>query len=78
MAHCDRRTRRSAHLAKYLAKHMASWPEIRLVSGAIILTTQLVPGDGFELIGDSDDCFEDPVRYDHPCTLCAIPRLQLP
>jgi hypothetical protein len=35
------------------------------MSGAIILTTQLLPGECFELIGDSDDCFEDPVRCTH-------------
>ena len=27
--------------------------------GAVMLTTQLLPGEGWELIGDSDDCFED-------------------
>ena len=27
--------------------------------GAVVLTTQLLPGEGWELIGDSDDCFED-------------------
>lgn len=31
------------------------------------MTTQLLPGEGFELIGDSDDCFEDPVRKSRIC-----------
>jgi hypothetical protein len=38
------------------------------------LTTQLLPGEGFELIGDSDDCFEDPVRKSRICGCPPPPR----
>jgi hypothetical protein len=44
-----------------------SSPEGRLKGGVIVLTTQLLPGEGFELIGDSDDCFEDPVIKSRIC-----------
>ena len=46
------------------------------MSGAIILTTQLLPGECFELIGDSDDCFEDPVRCAHHTRAAAFSVLR--